>query len=266
MKERVSALRAKLDAMSVRERVMVFGAAVALVTFVLHSLLLGPLLKRQGELRAQIEQQQASMSAIDAEITAQVRGYVIDPDQDSRAHLVALQADAEALRQNLRAMQSGLIEPERVAPLIETMLKANGRLQLVALKTLPMTVLNAAAPGAAAPAGVAPAPAPAPTQPGDLKAIQPGLAALVNPPAPAAALPAAAATPAAKPQALLYRHGVQVTVRGNYLDMVDYLGTLEAMPSRLFWGSAELKVEQYPDARLTLTVYTLSLDEKWMKL
>ena len=254
MKERLNALRAKLDAMSVRERVMVFAAAVALVTFFLYSVVLGPLMARQDELRARIIQQQDNISGIDAEITTQVKAYDLDPDKDSRAHLAALQANAAELHASLRAMQHGLVEPERMAPLLETMLKANGRLQLVGLKTLPVTAMTGEAPPAPA------APAPAPAQPADLQALQPGVVKLAKPPAPGAQ------APVAKPEALLYRHGVEVTVRGNYLDMVDYLTTLESMPARLFWGSAELTVEQYPNSRLRLTVYTLSMDEKWMKL
>ena len=53
-------------------------------------------------------------------------------------------------------------------------------------------------------------------------------------PAPAAAAPAAASD-----VPLLYRHGVEVTVRGNYLDMVDYMSALEAINNFVFgemWG------------------------------
>jgi MSHA biogenesis protein MshJ len=57
-----------------------------------------------------------------------------------------------------------------------------------------------------------------------------------------------------------------VTLRGSYLDMVDYMTALESLPTQLFWGKAQLDVEDYPSVRLTLTLYTLSLDEKWMKL
>jgi MSHA biogenesis protein MshJ len=85
-------------------------------------------------------------------------------------------------------------------------------------------------------------------------------------PAPSPAAPGTAAPAPAPTTELLYRHGVEVTVRGNYLDMVDYMSALEAMPTRLFWGRAQLDVEAYPAARLTLTLYTLSLDRKWMKL
>jgi len=78
--------------------------------------------------------------------------------------------------------------------------------------------------------------------------------------------PAPAATPAPAAAPLLYRHGIEVTVRGNYLDMVDYMSALDAMPTRMFWGRAQLDVEEYPAARLTLTLHTLSLDRQWMKL
>ena len=230
MKARLAALRSRIDALAMRERIMVFGVTAGVIVFVLYAFVLGPQIKRQALLKAQITQYRNNIAGIDAEITALVQAWAIDPDLASRDQLKALQGDANTLGTRLRAMQSGLRQPERVAPMLETMLKANGRLKLVTLKSLPMTVLN-------------------------------------GPPAPLAN-GAGAATPAganAAP-ALLYRHGFEVTVRGNYLDMVDYLATLEAMPARLFWGKAELEVETYPDARLTLTVYTLSLDQNWMKL
>ncbi len=56
----------------------------------------------------------------------------------------------------------------------------------------------------------------------------------------------------------VYRHGVEVTLKGSYLDLVQYLADLEKLPSPLLWGKIELQVEQYPEVRLTLVVYTLS--------
>ena len=132
-------------------------------------------------------------------------------------------------------MQNGLVAPERVAPLLETMLRANGRLKLVSMRTLPVSSLS------------------------DLGKDDAGQDA--SPP-----VGAAAGKPAAQDPDLLFRHGVELTLRGSYLDMVDYMGALEALPAQLFWGKAQLQVEQYPTVRLTLTLYTLSLDPKWMKL
>ena len=233
IKQRVLDVAASMDALSLRERGMVFGATIAVLAFAGHTFVLTPQDAKQAALRTQIEQQQAASTAIDAEITARVEGSRIDPDAQSRTRLNTMQQEMGQLGSELLALEHGLVPPERMGPLVEGILRANGRLKLVSMRTLPAEPL--AAPGATAATAAPAAPAtPAPAAGGDVP--------------------------------LLYRHGVEVTVRGNYLDMVDYMSTLDAMPTRMFWGRAQLDVETYPTARLTLTLHTLSLDRQWMKL
>jgi MSHA biogenesis protein MshJ len=64
----------------------------------------------------------------------------------------------------------------------------------------------------------------------------------------------------------IFKHGVKMTVRGNYADLMQYLAALEKMPTQMFWGMAKLSVVQYPNAELTLTLYTLSLDKTWLQV
>lgn len=64
----------------------------------------------------------------------------------------------------------------------------------------------------------------------------------------------------------IFKHGVKMTVRGNYADLMQYLTALEKMPTQMFWGMAKLSVVQYPNAELTLTLYTLSLDKTWLQV
>lgn len=64
----------------------------------------------------------------------------------------------------------------------------------------------------------------------------------------------------------IFKHGVQMTVRGNYADLMQYLATLEKMPTQMFWGMAKMSVVQYPNAELTVTLYTLSLDKTWLQV
>jgi MSHA biogenesis protein MshJ len=233
IKQRVLDVAARMDALSLRERGMVFGATIAVLAFAGNTFVLAPQDAKQAALRTQIEQQQAAIAAIDGEITARVEGSRIDPDAQSRTRLNTMQQEMGQLGSELLALEHGLVPPERMGPLVEGILRANGRLKLVSMRTLPAEPL--AAPGATT-----------------------ALAAPVAPATPAAA--------AGGDVPLLYRHGVEVTVRGNYLDMVDYMSTLDAMPTRMFWGRAQLDVETYPTARLTLTLHTLSLDRQWMKL
>jgi len=55
-----------------------------------------------------------------------------------------------------------------------------------------------------------------------------------------------------------YRHGVELTLRGSYFELVQYLSQLERLPVRLIWGRTELLVQQYPEVRLTVQVQTVS--------
>ncbi|QOY96399.1 hypothetical protein IM543_11580 [Massilia sp. UMI-21] len=240
MKQRLRQLAARIDALTLREQALGFAAAVAVCAFAGYQLALAPIYREQEALLEQILQQRNDMMGIDAEIVAKVAAYQVDPDAAARARLARVEQESATIGDALLAMQDGLVAPERMAPLVDAILRANGRLQLVSMRTLPVETV--AGQGAGAP---------------------PDPAAAAVAPADSGSLPPAAAGKAAD---LLYRHGVEVTVRGNYLDMVDYMSALEAMPTRLFWGKAQLEVEEYPASRLTLTLYTLSLDRNWMKL
>jgi len=64
----------------------------------------------------------------------------------------------------------------------------------------------------------------------------------------------------------IFKHGVKMTVRGSYADLLQYVTALEKMPNQMFWGMAKLTVVQYPNSELTLTLYTLSLDKTWLQV
>ena len=226
LKQRLQQLGARVDALSLRERALVFAAGVAIVGFAGQQLVLAPIYREQDALQQTIDQQRNNMGGIDAEIAARVTAYQNDPDAAPRHRLDAVKRESAQLANSLLAMEHGLVPPERMAPLVDAILRANGRLQLVSMRTLPVETIS----GRKEIAGAAPAPE------------------------------------AGRSPDMLYRHGVEVTVRGNYLDMVNYMSALEAMPTRLFWGKAQLDVEEYPASRLTLTLHTLSLDRNWMKL
>ena len=233
MKQRLIKFAARIDAMSLRERGMVFAATAGVIIFWVFYILLKPMYASQALLLAELSQQRNNVAGIEAEMTGKVQAYANDPNAATNARLAQVQAEMATLSASLRATQRELVPPERIVPLLESMLRANGRLRMVCLTTLPVTGLNGA-PSAA---------------PKDDKA---------------AAGKADAST--ARPADLLYRHGVELVVQGSYLDMVSYMSALEHLPTQLYWGKAKLEVDQYPTARLSLTLYTMSLEPKWIKL
>lgn len=227
----------KFDALTLRERVMVFAACALALVFCGYFMVLEPLFGRHALLTASIAQNRGLATGVDKEIVLLVEASQNDPDQAARARLQVLLAETAKLKDGLRHMQSGLVAPERMLLLLESLLRQHARLRLVSMKTLPSGVVGEAP---------AAAPVPAPASP-----------------ATAAGAPAAKPQPAAQ---VLHRHGVEVVVEGSYPDMVNYMQALQTMPTQVFWGKARLEADAYPVARLTLTLYTLGLDDTWMAL
>ncbi len=257
MKQQWLKLTTRLDAMSLRERAMVFAGSAAAIVFLVYTILLDPLLARQKALLAQLKQQQNQIAGIDMEITSKVAAFGVDPDEAVRTRLKQAGQQSEQASASLRALQKGLVAPERIAPLLEHLLRGNGKLQLLSLSTLPVSGISEVGAGMDAGMPVAASSTPSAAQ----LAAAAAAAAAVGAGA-GAAKPAAPA----KPPELLYRHGVEVVLQGGYVDMVNYMAALEALPSQLFWGKAKLDAGDYPTARLTLTLYTLSLDKKWISI
>lgn len=62
----------------------------------------------------------------------------------------------------------------------------------------------------------------------------------------------------------VYKHGMELTLQGRYLDVLSYLDELESLPWQMFWAKAQMDASGYPAVRMTVTVYTLSLDKEWL--
>ena len=72
------------------------------------------------------------------------------------------------------------------------------------------------------------------------------------------------ATTQGHPGRRVFRHGIELTLAGSYLDLYAYLSALEGLPTQLYWGRAEMSVSQYPVVMLKIMVYTLSFDQAWL--
>lgn len=229
MKQYWQKISTRIDSRTLRERAMLFAAAAGVVIFLVFFLFLNPSYARQKTLLADMANQQGRIASVEAEITATIEAHTLDPDRAERARLAKIQAEAQALRNSLMAMQQGMVPADRMSGLLEQMLRGRRGLRLTSMRTLGET-----APDAASASEMA---------------------------APAKPAPPAAATPQ-----LLHRHGVELVLQGSYPEMVAYMIALESMQGQIFWGGATMAVDAYPSASLTLTLYTINLDKKWLKL
>ena len=225
MKRYWELVRGKIDGMSLRERAVIFLAAAFVVVASVNAVLLNPLLVKQTALSAQLVQKQEKMKELQAQLQAHSQARRDDQYSPLRTRLAQLKQRLQEQDGYLQSHRDRLVEPDKMAELLEQVLNKNDKLQLVELKTLPASLL-------------------------------------VEKPQAAASQSPAADLSAGQKQ--VFKHGIQITVRGGYLDMLRYLAALEKMPVQMFWGEVSLSVEKYPDAVLTLTLYTLSLDKIWL--
>lgn len=229
----------KIDALTLRERVIIFAMVAILLIALMNALFLDPLFTRQKQLSGQLKTEQVLVT----QIQTQVRQAIMvrnDPDAGTRERLNAVKQELSQMQTVLLDMQKGLVSPDKMTLLLEDILKRNGKLRLLSLKTLASTNLTE--------------PLANEVKAGAEKSIPTASAATKN---------AAEHQPVA---GSVYKHGVEIVVQGGYPDMVNYMAQLEAMPWQLFWGKAKLNVDEYPKATLTLTLFTMSLDKKWLNL
>ena len=59
----------------------------------------------------------------------------------------------------------------------------------------------------------------------------------------------------------IYRHSVVLQMEGSYHNALSYLKKLEQLPWRFFWQDVEIETSGYPNALITLEVYTLGFRE-----
>lgn len=230
MKQQWQRLAAKLDARNQRERALIFVMVLVIFGSLLNALWIDPLLARKKKATQDVAAQQEQLQGLRGQIQAIVSGGLPDPDAPTRVRLAALEQKLAQSRTALQEMQHSLVAPGRMARLLEDVLTQNRSLKLVSLKTLPASdVLE---------------PPPMPPQAGTAKAE-----AEPRPAGPA-----------------IYKHGVEIAVSGNYAELTQYLDTLENLPWRMFWGKAEMRVEEYPRVTLTITLYTLSMDKTWLSI
>jgi MSHA biogenesis protein MshJ len=56
----------------------------------------------------------------------------------------------------------------------------------------------------------------------------------------------------------VYKHGLDMELRGSYLDLLKYLNLLEQTQPQLFWSNATFTAGVYPENTLRATVFMLS--------
>lgn len=147
MKQRLAAVAMRIDALSLRERAMVFLSMVAVLVFVWQMVLMDPLEARQARLLAEIDSIQKDVRTIDEQMQLLITTRTTDPDAENRRRLAELEAGIRAADEHIGGAVQGLIAPSEMARVLEDVLVRQTGLRLVSVDSLPAEALLAAEPG-----------------------------------------------------------------------------------------------------------------------
>ena len=231
----------KIDALTLRERgIMLLVASVAII-FLFNNLLIDPQYAKQKILSNKIKQEQAQIAVTRIEIAQRAANMSADPDAEIKMRIANAKQQLAQIDSTLQALQKNLVRPEKMTALLESILKRNHKLQLLSLKTLP--VINVI------------------DEFEDTISLTTKAVSAISPTASTNAI-----TPDQNFHGAIYKHEVEIILQGNYLDMLSYMRELESLPEQVYWNKGKLTVIDYPKANLTLNLFTLSLEKKWLNL
>ena len=135
---RVRPLIERVDALTLRERVIIFGAGVTLVYIAWQTLVMGPLAGRARNAEQRLAQVRGQMTAIDELGTAASQ----DPTARAALRNGALAQRLAGLDGELSAVAKGYVAPERMTELLRALLAEQHGLRLVSLANLPVESLS----------------------------------------------------------------------------------------------------------------------------
>jgi len=210
----------RIDALSLRERAMVFIAVCVVVVAFAWNGFLDPSLARQNGYTNTLAQKQREILVLQAQLSALMQARAKESSGQSRQNLEAERRKLAELDRLIEARQRDMVPPERMASLLTDMLKTSRNVEIRGVRTLAASPVSTVVADAGGPGSVAG----------------------------------------------MYRHGVEVTVAGQYLDLLNYIAAIEKLPEKVFWGGLNIDAARYPRNVLKLTLYTLSTEKKWLQI
>lgn len=228
---KVRPLVERLDALTLRERAIIFAAGAAVVYVAWHVLLMDPLAVRARAAEQHLADAQRQASAIDQIGAAASQ----DPAVAASLRNRALESRLGELDREIDSAAEGYVAPQHMNELLRSLLAEQHGLRLISLTNLPVENLSQP-----------PVPDAATTRGGTAQK--------------------AAADVGGIGDRGPFLHPVEIVVEGDFASVVTYLRAVEGLSWRIQWRRLELVAGDYPHNRVKLVIGALSLSRDWMSV
>lgn len=226
MNKKISKLADKIDALTLRERGMVFAAMLALLIMVWNSILMEPLNKEQDVLQSELSSFEDLMKTIVIEEETIIKRGSYNPNEKEHKRIVELEKQLQTANKQIEQYGSNVVTPPQMTDLLEKILAEQTNLELISLSSVDARPLLA-----------------------DTKKKQ---AKKQQQPQPQ------------QDRITLYKHGMNIELAGAYLDVLSFLRAVEKLQWDIFWDAISITITEYPNNRVTIKLHTISLDSAWI--
>jgi MSHA biogenesis protein MshJ len=143
----------RIDAATLRERVVLFLAATMVLVFIVNAAVIDPLRVKHRRMTAETRQLTQELQAVQSKLPALMQNATRDLDAPNRARLAAVREELAQLNSRIAQEQRRFTPPDQMRDVLQEMLRRNKGLVLLELKTLPVAPLNATPAGGATTGG-----------------------------------------------------------------------------------------------------------------
>jgi len=134
--EKLREISARIDLISLRERVFVFAAAVVGVLALVQTLLIDAGNMRKQAAQARLQSADAMLEQIGQQRQSLAGQAGRDPDRAARDALAAQEARLAELNGQLERLERSLIPPERMNQVLKNVVQGTGGIRVVGFKTI----------------------------------------------------------------------------------------------------------------------------------
>lgn len=223
---------ARLDALSIKERVLVVAAVLMTLCLGWDALVLKPLDLRKRALLDELTTTGESLAGIESVSNDLIKSARVDPDASTRALLGVREQELREVELLVETKVGRVVQPQQMAEVLQSVLGRFHELEFLGLEGLGVEPLVDV------------------TDDGEAKPAKPDVSA--EKPA------------TGEERKTAYRHGIRIRFAGSYLAALAYMKALESLPWGFFWDSVELETKKFPRVEGSIVVYTVSLEKGWI--
>ncbi|WP_006788258.1 hypothetical protein [Thiorhodospira sibirica] len=214
----------RVNARSLRERVLILAVVLGLLLFIVDTYIWLPNRNAITAQKQAIQRLTIESTRLQARYESLEREAAYDPNTGLRERIAQLEPEIAGIREALSKHVAQLISPTQMNTVLRALVGTNEGLQLISLQSLP-------------PAEIILGPSdPAETQHPPEHALR------------------------------VYRRGVDLELQGSYHALIAYLDMLADLPWVLGWDWLNVAGDDYPVGTFRLRLYTLSIDQEWLRV